>query len=382
MEINETILNIPMVNSDTRFWMVRAKRGFFFDEFLSNEFIAIGWNSITKGMIAGKLSGKQADALKASIKEVYGETKPGTALNKCIRFCFELKVGDIAVIVDNNRIAFAYIGEYYEEANPALTPELEKEIHQQIERANINIDSFSCPYVKRRKISVIKVLKEGDAVSPYLQAAIARNWHSLSDLSEYSELVLSGCFDTFVYKDKLTLTFRVKTRDEINALDLANFVLYSAKLVSSDNLETVSVKTTLHSPGDVILQIWNFVQENTLPLVLCYIVIFGGKAGGYEFNSLIGIIKDLINRNYEKQKKDLELRKLTAEADLAEQQAIEAKLDNIEKMKILQLKTAEECVTPLSNAAGKLDIQPVDTKIIDISKYLEEKSDNKDPQTT
>ena len=105
----------------------------------------------------------------------YDESKPGTSLNKCIRFCYELKAGDIAVIVDNNRVAFAYIGEYYEEQSPTLTVELEKEVHQQIEKANPNTDTFTCPYIKRRKITLIKVLTADDTISPYLQSAIARN---------------------------------------------------------------------------------------------------------------------------------------------------------------------------------------------------------------
>ena len=50
--------------------------------------------------------------------------------------------------------------------------------------------------------------------------------------------------------------------------------------------------------------------------------IFGGKVGNYEFNSLLGVIKGFINRKYENDKKAVELRKLSAEADLAEQQAL------------------------------------------------------------
>ena len=316
------ILDIPSIKNDTNFWMVRAKRGFFFDEFIRNEFIAIGWNSVTKAMISQNLTRSQSDRLKASIKATYDESKPGTSLNKCIRFCYELKAGDIAVIVDNNRVAFAYIGEYYEEQSPTLTVELEKEVHQQIEKANPNTDTFTCPYIKRRKITLIKVLTADDTISPYLQSAIARNWHSLSDLNEYAELVLSGCFDTVLFKDKITVTFRVKRKEEINVLDLANFVLCAARLLSDDKPETVQVKTTLHSPGDVILQIWNFAQENAFPLLICYMAIFGGKAGDYEFHSIIGVIKGIINHKYDEDKKKIELRKLSAEADLAEQQGM------------------------------------------------------------
>lgn len=371
MDKIEQILNIPSVGDDTNFWMVRAKRGFFFDEFIRNEFIAIGWNSITKAMISQTLTRSQSDRLKASIKETYGESKPGTALNKCIRFCYELKTGDIAVIVDNNRVAFAYIGEYYEASSPDLTVDLEKEVHSQIEKANPNTDAFDCPYVKRRRITLIKVMGENDTISPYLQSAIARNWHSLSDLNEYSELVLSGCFDTFVFRDKLTVTFRVRRKEEINVLDLANFVLSAARLLSDNNPQNVQVKTTLHSPGDVILQIWNFAQENALPLLMCYVAIFGGKAGDYEFNSLIGVIKSLINHKHDKEKQALEMRKLAAEADLAEQEALGKKLENVERMRQLRLSTVEECVEALAEASKNLEITPSKGTIIDITKILE-----------
>lgn len=378
MDTIEFFSSIPTINSNTNFWMVRAKRGFFFDEFLHSEYIAIGWNLITKSMLSMSLTRTQADALKKRIKDEYGESKPGTALNKCDRFCYEVKAGDIAVIVDNRRVAFATIGEYYEESNPDFTVELEKQIHSQIEKANPNIDKFECPYIKRRKISVIRVLNAEDTVSPYLQSAMARNWHSLSDMNEYADLILSGCFDSFIYKDKLTMTFRVMQRDDINVLDLANFVLDSAKILSNNHPENVTVKTTLHSPGDVILQIAKSALENAVPILICYMAIFGGKAGNYEFNSLISIIKDFVNSKYERQKKELELRKLAAEVDAAEQDVISKKLDNIEHQRALQIALTETHVEPLANSAEKLQIQPSGATIIDISEVLKKHSGEKE----
>lgn len=374
------ILDIPSIKNDTNFWMIRAKRGFFFDEFLRKEYIAIGWNSILKSMISDRMTRSQENTQKASIKEIYGESKPGTALNKCIRFCYELKDGDIAVIVDNNRVAFAYIGEYFEDLSSGFTPELEKEMHEQIAKANPNVDKFDCPYIKRRKISVIKVLSADDTISPYLQSAIARNWHSLSDLNEYSDLVLSGCFDTYIFKDKLTVTFRVRTKDEINVLDLSNFVLCAAKLLSEDHPERVHVKTTLHSPGDIILQIGDFFQQNPLLLPICYMAIFGGKIGNYEFNSLLGVIKGIVNHKYEKDKRNIELRKLSAEADLAEQQALGQKLENIETMRRLQLSSVDAYAEPLATAAKNLAVQPSSATIIDITKILKSQQENQPPQ--
>lgn len=380
MNSAEQIISVPRIDKDTKFWMIRAKRGFFFDEFINKRYIAIGWNSISKSMISESLTHGQADALKASIKEIYGESKPGTALNKCIRFCCQLKKDDIAVIVDNNRVAFAYIGEYFEDNSPLFTPELEKEVHQQIVKANPNMDKFFCPYIKRRKINVIKVLGDDDTISPYLQSAIARNWHSLSDLNEYAELVLSSCFDAYVYEEKLAVTFRVRTRDEINVLDLSNFVLCAAKLLSGDHPENVRVKTTLHSPGDIILQVWEFAQENALPLLMCYMAVFGGKVGNYEFNSIVGVIKSVINADYERKKREIELRRLSAESDLAEQQALEKKLENLATMRRLQISSVDSCAEPLATAANNLEVTPSSTTIIDITKVIQAKQEEQQSQ--
>ena len=222
----------------------------------------------------------------------------------------------------------------------------------------------------QRKNTTPEVLADQGTISPYLQSAIARNWHSLSDLNEYAELVLSGCFDTFVFRDKLTVTFRVRRKEEINVLDLANFVLPAAQLLSDGKPESVRVKTTLHSPGDIILQIWNFTQDNALPLLMCYLAVFGGKAGDYEFNSLVGIIKDVINHKYNKEKKELELKKLAADVDNAEQDALGKKLDNIEKLRNLRISTVDECTATLAEASQNLEVEPSAATIIDITEVL------------
>lgn len=65
------ILDIPSIKNDTDFWMVRAKRGFFFDEFIRNEFIAIGWNSVTKAMISQNLTRSQSVRQIKSLDKSY-----------------------------------------------------------------------------------------------------------------------------------------------------------------------------------------------------------------------------------------------------------------------------------------------------------------------
>ena len=217
-------------------------------------------------------------------------------------------------------------------------------------------------------------------ISPYLQTVLARNWHSLSDLNDYAELVLCSCFDAFIFQDKLTTTFRVRKKEQINVLDLSNFVLNAAKLLSDDQPENVHVKTTLHSPGDIVLQVWNFVQENALPLLMCYVAVFGGKVGDYEFNSLLGIVKSIINSKYDKQKQKLELRKLSAEVSLLEQQALEKELENIEKKRQLQLTSVDTYSGSLAAASENLEIEPCSATIIDITNIVKAHQEEQMPQ--
>ena len=87
--------------------------------------------------------------------------------------------------------------------------------------------------------------------------------------------------------------------------------------------------------------------------------IFGGKVGNYEFNSLLGVIKGFVNRKYENDKKSVELKKLSAEADLAEQQVLKQKLENIETTRRLQLSSVDAYAEPLATAAKILQFNQV-----------------------
>lgn len=111
--------------------------------------------------------------------------------------------------------------------------------------------------------------------------------------------------------------------------------------------------------------------------------IFGGKVGDYEFHSIIGVIKGIINHKYDEDKKKIELRKLSAEADLAEQQALKQKLENIENietMRRFQLSSVDAYAEPLATAAKNLAVQPSSATIIDITKILKSQQEDQPPQ--
>ena len=355
--MNSFALQPQSVSSKTNFWMIRTKRGFFFDEFLQKKFIAIGWNLITKSMIEpNKLTPTIEAGLKDDIKENYEEKKPGTALQKCVKFCNTLKEGDIAVIVGKDKVALAVIGEYFEEMSSDTSVENEKKINLLVEQAHYGVDLFTCPYTKRRKISVIKIIPDPEIISPYLQAALARNWHSLCNLNEYAELILSSCLDTFFFKNSFTITFRIRKQNDINVLELANFISGIARLLTNNQPEKVSIKTALHSPGDIILQ---FVGDlyDYINLLVCYVMIFGGKYGNIEFNSVFSMIMRFFNRKQLEHQNEVTLKQQELKNSLLEEQVKSASLDNLKKMIELGIVDLEQLASISKNLEVELDYE-------------------------
>ena len=97
-EVLEEILNFEVkeIDSNTRFWMVRTKKGYFYDEFIANGYVALAWNNITKETVISEQTRK---TLCNQIITSYPEIKrPNTVINKCNSFMNEVKEGDIIVI--------------------------------------------------------------------------------------------------------------------------------------------------------------------------------------------------------------------------------------------------------------------------------------------
>lgn len=86
---------IPDIPEDTSFWLVRTMSGYFYEEFIAEGYVALGWNYITQNT---SFDDKNIKILKDDIKERYGDKRPGVAVNKCMRFIKDAKPGDYVLI--------------------------------------------------------------------------------------------------------------------------------------------------------------------------------------------------------------------------------------------------------------------------------------------
>lgn len=350
---NSMGLTIPEISSDCQFWMVRTKRGVFFDEFLRDEFVAIGWNSIDQQ----KLKSEKCDKLKQEIQETYGEKRPGTAYNKCNRFVNELKINDILMIVGNTRIIFATAGAYFEEKGDKQTIERELEIDGIIDSHFDESLSLSCPYIKRRHITIISVA-DRDYISPYLFKAMIGNYHSLSSINEYAPLVLSSAFDIFVFRRELSITFRVCQEGQIDSIAIADFIGSVARILSDNGAQSIAFQASIHSPGDIsfIVPIFDCVKSLG-GIAAIYFAIFGGEFKGVKFPSVCSFIQWLCDRQHEKaMQKEAEVSANLGNKKI-EQEIENQRLQNLKLAQEISEKIVPDSLKQIHSSAQKLKIE-------------------------
>lgn len=365
------VINIKKIPDSCNFWMIRTNRGVLYNEFVERGFVALGWNSIVKKT----LEMDTKEQLKENISSNYPEEAiPMGAVNKCTKFIEKLASGDMAVIVGAKVVAFAEIGEYYEENNEEYTPQKEREMWAGIRAGTYQTLNLPCPYIKRRKIKVIAQMPE-EKLDPHLFKALSSR-HSLSDLGEYSSFILSACYDIFTYQNQSSFVFRVTSSKKLKSRDVAGIMccatdifedLMPPGVISGD----VAVRSTLASPGEIVLIISNVMQhvsENWEAYLLLYIIVCGGEInfgkGSITMPSLAALVKWLYGRKDAKKERDREDRRAEAELTILECQAKSSQIQLNQEKKII------EAAEKLKEHAIALDVQPLDRSLIDASEMF------------
>lgn len=359
-------VNIKLIDSSVNFWMIRTKKGFFYDEFTQEGFIALGWNAILEKDILdlnSLFNNKERKLKKLKLQEYLKKKYPknkqvSQTLNKCIRFITEIKNGDVIMIpsAHNNEVSFAIAGDYYEEDE--CTYEKEIEAIDRIDSGEFYGVQVECPYKKRRKINILKTIS-GKTMNINLYKALA-SYHGLSSINDYSDFILSSMYTAYYWRDRINLVFNVEQEGEIKAIDLSSFIYNTSSLINKlySNIK-VSTKVNLNSPGDVILVLQQYggstlelIKSHTFLLVIVSIWfgITGGQVGPVKFNSAAELIMKFREHNLKMKSDKLDIKK--------------------KEMEVLQLNHIEEIKT--SSSSLKIDKDDV-KNIIDFSSYHEKK---------
>lgn len=349
---------ITPISENTRFWMIRTKKGYFYHEFVTKNFVALAWNVITS-----ETNFEQTEALNDSVLLHYKEIKrPTLVVNKCKSFINDIKEGDILVIPSEGSryITFAYAGEYYEE--PSKTYELETNIIDRIEQREVQIDEISCPYRKRRHITPIRTVKS-EILNYHLFKAIS-SYHGISNLDEYGTIILDHIFNCYTFQNKARIVFHVSKTDPITSREFSGF-LYSVNTILSTNgidEKDVSTQASVHSVGDIVFTIRDaitWISSNYLWFVAIAAVIGGGKFLSVELPGIAQIIKDFLAIKEEHDIKKAELTGIQLENY---SKALDLKRKMLESgMNLSDLENIEEPLKMLAAYSSSMQIVPLNT---------------------
>lgn len=301
---------IKEIGADINFWMVRSKSGFFYNEFVSDGFIALGWNIIDSKTDFSKQS---IEILKDKIEERYGDKRPMGPINKCQHFIEDVKEGDYVIIPNagSSEIAVAIVGEYYEE-----DCDYWDEIHanQKIKNRECEINSIKCPYKKRRSIELLLRIQTEKIGFNLLKGMTSK--HGLSDMNGYATDILNCVYNCYAYNDDIMFSINIDKRTSIKPRELSKLMYGVTEFFAEiADEEDISITINLNSPGKTTINYkkgFKKLKKKTLPLVAVYVAVTGGSAFGCEFPGLIGVIKECRSMNIEiqKEKEELEEQKL------------------------------------------------------------------------
>lgn len=326
MNINKLLNYKPIhIEENTRFWMIRTKKGYFYDEFVKKKFVALGWNEIDVSNYNG-----DEKALKEHIHEVYGDKVPGSALNKCKSFIAGIKEGDILVIPSegSRRITFAKAGSYYEAEN--CNTEQEKDVIYKIDNKKLLVNSIECPYKKRRHIEILSTISGGQ-INYHLLSAIT-SYHGICNLDGYDELILDCIYDIYEYKNNIGLSINVTKKEAIRPREITNLMYglteYLCTIVDEDVLETT---INLNSPGKIKVKLRNIANKLSKQrwfFLALFILMTGGSIKDVEWPGIVKVIQDFRTMNVYIQKEEAGLDSIHLSNELLEAEIEGKKLEN------------------------------------------------------
>lgn len=305
-----TNFSLKKIPSNIRFWMVRTKKGYFYNEFISKKFVALAWNNIT---ITTNLEEDNSEGLNQLISLEYPEIKrPTLVINKCKSFIYEIKKGDILVIPSDGSkyITFAYAGDYYEEETK--TPEVEKKIIGLIEHSEVIINEVNCPYRKRRHITPIRTIKN-DELNYHLFKAIS-SYHGISNFDKYGTIILDHLFNYYTFNENTRLVFHVSKTNSITSTEFSGFLYSMNSILGNMNLDNniITTQASVHSVGDIVFNIYKSLADNYLILIAIAVILGGGNFLTVELPGIPAVLQKIlsIKTNHQKEQAELDSIKL------------------------------------------------------------------------
>ena len=258
---------VPTTYPDKNYWFIRTDGGEYYETYLHNNFIAIGWDYLTPGDLNNindekeeKLRRRIAVQHKLDLSQIGDKQKATDILNKNIRFN-DLKKGDVIIIpaYKSDRLTFGEV-----QSNSMF----------------VNTESaHDCPYLKRRKIkwTYSEAIHRLDPI--FYQVKKTR--HAISDVNKFSSYIDREMGNLF-FKDDFAhfiLELNIEKDIQLSQLnDLTNLITEIGAKANqhfgfNENLDDSFIKLNLQSPG--LIDIKQFGKKSLVIVALAFAAACG-----------------------------------------------------------------------------------------------------------
>lgn len=241
MNIEQILSRVDNVKPESNYWFVRTDYGKYFNEFVENRYIAIGWDFLSlldvKNKSAEVLKAKIIKEEKIDASTFGGKVKVSTIYNKIIAF-ISLKKDDVVIIPSKNSDYLAFgriVDEHaYEDGNA-------KEFR------------------KRRKVEWFALKSMRDLNPIFFK--VKSNQHTISNITDYAPHIDRVMGVLFKKNDKTHYVLNIESPDDIKYDDLEILMRNIKTLVRdindkfgfNDDLDEFYVKISLQSKGSLEL---------------------------------------------------------------------------------------------------------------------------------
>lgn len=351
-DIVELINLIPTIPVDQKYWFIRTNAGEYYDDFVNEGFVGIGWNKVQLSHL--DISVPLGDIVKEKYPDA---TKANYVANQIKIFSQEIKKGDI-VMVPSTKSKYIHFGVIDDDAafEEDLPIELEDiENHPELE---FNYEG-ACPYRKRRKVNWISV-KRREKLDPQLYRLIYSQG-TISNAKDYSEFIDRTLFDFYIKGEKCHMILHVEKQGNIKGNKLVQFMgdILDIAEENNDTEEEVDLKVSVQSPGTI--EIIGLVPVIILAAV-GIVGILGGRTKflGMEIDSpgIMGRILEWRAQNKETKKQEEEQKDLTKVPEQQQQRLVA----NAENLDIRIPETLEKTLKQYIEQLNKENTEAEETK--------------------
>jgi hypothetical protein len=311
-DIRDIVRNLVHVDATKQYWFVRTVGGTYYNDFLTNNFVAIGYDEVKAKEIAyAQSQPKSQTALAAIIREHYTEhRKPRYIGNQLLDFYYGMAKGDV-VIIPSEHSDFLSFGEV-EDDKPFIGGK------------NDNVES-PCPFQKRRKVKWVRKNVRISQLDPqfyrirFVQRAITK-------IDAYAEgFVDREIYPLFVKESVGHLAINIRTNNPIKYSEFTSTWSDLFKLTEEygkqEGLEIdtdeFDVRLNVQSPGTVEFITYSIAGIVVMAVIMTYLIgadfSFKSRATGEIKIKTDGFLKSLsafLDKKVERKMKDELVNKL------------------------------------------------------------------------